>query len=141
MSRLVRSNIGFLEGEALNWAVAIAIGHEPLGRGFAKPGLVVNVPDSHSLIFDPVSSAHQGWRLIKEYLVQITPPGPQMEWFDGFTQDQVCQWSALCLKPDANGRLSTCTFYHPTDPMIAALRSIVHTHHGQFVDIPEELSE
>ena len=120
-----------LEGAALDWAVAVAVGHEDVRVDDDKIVLVVHqdhrLPGLVDFIwFDASTNWSQGGPLIERHGVQITLPSNVIS-----PSGDRTPWRAVAL-----GGFNAFA----TTPLIAACRAIVAAKLGDVVDVPEELA-
>lgn len=116
-----------LEGEALNYAVAMAIhGFEPSSKHAFSWRFQNSEPRKYS------TNPDLGGRLLHQRAVWLKPSDPYAE-FGG-------TWTATCI---TSRESAAHTYYHEEGdtPLIAGMRAIVGAILGDTVSIPTELLE
>ena len=123
-----------LEGAALDWAVAIAVGHEDVRVDDDKNVMVVH-QDHHLpglvdfIWFDASTNWSQGGPLIERYCMPLD------------YNSNSDMWAASVRMGRLANSSSGWVFMSAPTPLIAACRAIVAAKLGDVVDVPEELVE
>lgn len=148
MSEFVEMKTAELTGEPLNWAVAKAVGHQPLLMPMGRVDYAVGVTtaDAEGKVTGFAcrysSDWSQGGPLIEKYKVLLTPPTDMVHRNFGYMDErngyyESGHWGSTIFGKVRKHRRAA--FHHPDSPLIAAMRAIAQFELGDTVSVPKEL--
>lgn len=130
-----------LEGDALDYAVAIALGYQIETTADVCGFTRWRTPENCTLeyVFEPSRDSHHSLAIITRYNIDLSPPTAPMHVYggprSGWTQSGT--WSATTWEKGITGKRALA--WHQTAPLVAAMRCFVIFKLGDVVDIPEDL--
>lgn len=154
MSEMIEAAAQTLTGQALEYAVALALGYKkvrvPADIDGENSGEVLAPPDLSSDFDWPrrgrvaetyflarwASDWMRGGPLIKQFNIMLGPPNKPVHVYGGPNHgwQPSGHWSACTFEAGASGKRAFA--WHETEPLIAAMRCLVEFKLGKSVNVP-----
>ena len=133
-----------LAASALNWAVARALGAagQETGSTDLRDSKHWVIPSFAPMRWDdwtPATDWAQAGPLIQKFGVMLSPPASMMHVNGGPNAGwrETGNWSSTIFGRDRKHRRAC--FDHPTEPLVAAMQTIVQFEFGDCIEVPADL--